>query len=217
MEVDKGHFADWVASELKRTGKNKSGLAKALGVDPSQITRLLAGERKLKADEIARVQGYFAVEREISAPQTIPEMDVRAGAGGGGVPVDAWAADGQGHMSPTDAVSNHWGIPLSFVRHELRSQPVNVRIVEVMGDSMLPTLGPGDRIMIDTAMRSPSPPGLFAVFDGFGVVVKRLELIPLTSPHRVRLISDNDKHQSYEVTIEEAHIIGRVICRISVM
>lgn len=38
-----------------------------------------------------------------------------------------------------------------------------------------------------------------------------------TDPHRILLISDNAHHKSYEMTIEEAQIIGRVSAVLSVM
>ncbi len=49
------------------------------------------------------------------------------------------------------------------------------------------------------------------VWDGLGVVVKR------TEPHRILLISDNVHHKSYEMTIGEAQIIGRISTILSVI
>ena len=43
---------DWIRSGLKRTGKTRSGLAKALGRSPSAVTDLLNGHRRLRADGI---------------------------------------------------------------------------------------------------------------------------------------------------------------------
>ena len=53
---------DWIRSGLKRTGKTRSGLAKALGRSPSAVTDLLNGHRRLRADEIATVSDYLGVE-----------------------------------------------------------------------------------------------------------------------------------------------------------
>lgn len=44
---------------LKRPGKTQKGLADAMGVDPAAISRLLAGDRQLKAHEIPKVQAYL--------------------------------------------------------------------------------------------------------------------------------------------------------------
>ena len=53
---------DWIRAELKRTGKTRSGLAKALGRSPSAVTNLLNGHRRLRADEIAIVAEYLGIE-----------------------------------------------------------------------------------------------------------------------------------------------------------
>ena len=50
-----------------------------------------------------------------------------------------------------------------------------------------------------------------AAMDGLGVVVKRLEHVMGTEPPRLRISSDNDRHQSYERTLDEVNIIGRVV------
>lgn len=77
---------------------------------------------------------------------------------------------------------------------------------------MEPTLEAGDRVMVDLSDRRPSPDGLFALWDGIGVVVKRLEHIPYSDPTRFRIISDNtERHNSYERNGDEINVIGRVI------
>ena len=63
------------------------------------------------------------------------------------------------------------------MRNELHVQPSAVRIIEILGDSMAPTLRSGDRVMVDESHRTPSPPGIYALHDGYGVIVKRIELI----------------------------------------
>jgi hypothetical protein len=49
------------------------------------------------------------------------------------------------------------------------------------------------------------------LWDGLGIVVKRLDYIPGSDPATVEIISDNTLHKRYERTVEEAHIIGRVV------
>lgn len=52
---------EWIREGLDRAGKTQRGLAKALGVEPPQISRLLAGTRRLKADEIVKIADYLEV------------------------------------------------------------------------------------------------------------------------------------------------------------
>jgi len=72
---------------------------------------------------------------------------------------------------------------------------------------------PGEKVMADVGDRSPSPPGIFVLWDGLGIVLKRVEYIPFSDPPTVRISSDNQRYEPYERTLEEAHILARVIGR----
>ena len=50
---------DWIRDGLAQPGKTQRGLAAALGVDPSAISRLLGGERQLRAAELPLVVAYL--------------------------------------------------------------------------------------------------------------------------------------------------------------
>lgn len=52
-------YRDWISTGLLKPGKSKGGLAKVLGVHQSQVTRLLDGERQLKAEEVPLVARYL--------------------------------------------------------------------------------------------------------------------------------------------------------------
>lgn len=57
--VMRAAYKDWVASGLLKKGKSKGGLAKVLGVHQSQITRLLDGDRQIKAEELPLIARYI--------------------------------------------------------------------------------------------------------------------------------------------------------------
>jgi len=98
----------------------------------------------------------------------------------------------------------------SWVRDKLRAAPSMLRVLQVEGDSMLPTLEDGDTVLVDMNQRSPTPPGIFVLHDGMGLVAKRLEHVPLSDPPRLRIISDNARYTPYECTAEEINVIGRI-------
>lgn len=222
MSERRKELATWLQDEFSRTGKKQTDLARALGKDPAAINRMLKteGGRKISADEMGIIREFFAQEPEREAegpvPNGIAELEVRPGMGAGGLTIEAFGQR-EGEHGALDAKRHSWGIPPRYVRDELRTRVEDVRIVEVLGDSMEPTLKTGDRIFIDTAHRIPSPPAVFAIWDGFSVVVKRLELVPRSDPPKVILISDNKSHGSYEVSLADAQIIGRVIAKVSLM
>jgi AcrR family transcriptional regulator len=141
----------------------------------------------------------------------IPEIDVRGGMGGGGVPIETVTMDADGNHTSGESVRGTWHLPSAYVQNELRIGTSAARIIEVVGDSMAPTLLAGDRVLIDTADQNPTPPGIFALFDGYGVIVKRLERVARGEPPSIRVISDNPHHGAYELSSDEVRIIGRVV------
>ena len=51
----------WIKEALKQPGRNQRGLALAMGIDPSGVSRLLTGARDLKASELKALVGYLGV------------------------------------------------------------------------------------------------------------------------------------------------------------
>ncbi|MBI1209264.1 MAG: peptidase S24 [Azospirillum sp.] len=129
----------------------------------------------------------------------IPELDVRASAGPGAI------IDGD-----VQAVAD-WFFSDPVIRHEFRARAADLRLLALDGDSMEPMLPSGSRIMIDVSKRVPSPPGVFVIWDGYGLVAKRLEHIPNTDPPTVVIKSVNPAYETYQRTAEEVNIVGRVI------
>jgi transcriptional regulator with XRE-family HTH domain len=140
----------------------------------------------------------------------VPELDTRAGLGGGGVPAREVRKDGR----HADALKPEgWVFPQSFIREQLHSSAPRLLVLETNGDSMAPTILSGDRLIVDTAHKAPTPDGLYAIRDSFEhIVVKRLQLIRSAKPTRVKIISDNPNHATEEVPLSELEIVGKVLC-----
>jgi transcriptional regulator with XRE-family HTH domain len=128
----------------------------------------------------------------------IAELDVRASAGAG-------------LLGENEKMIAEWQVPSGLLRSHSTAPPADLRIITVMGDSMEPTLQPGQRVLVDTGDRKPSPPGIFVVWDGLGLVIKRVQMVPHSEPPKVKITSDNAKYEGYERSLDEAYIQGRVI------
>jgi phage repressor protein C with HTH and peptisase S24 domain len=76
---------------------------------------------------------------------------------------------------------------------------------------MEPVLSSGDRILIDVSLTVPVPPGIFVIWDGMGLVAKRIEHVPHSEPPRVVLKSLNPEYDSYERLAEEIRVVGRAV------
>lgn len=66
-------FQDWIASGLLKKGKSKGGLAKALDLHQSQITRILDGRRQIKAEEVPTIAKYLDEPRP-----DVPQFEAEA-------------------------------------------------------------------------------------------------------------------------------------------
>lgn len=130
----------------------------------------------------------------------VPEYNVRVSAGGGF------------HIGD-ETIKDSWVFSRSYIENELHLPAAanGMVILEVMGDSMEPTLHSGDRVLVNMGDRRISQPGIFVLWDGDGTVVKRLEIVPDSDPPKLMRISDNPRHKTYEVLAEHANIIGRVV------
>ena len=201
--VDQSTLAHWERGKTKPSPEKVALMAPVLGVSEEW---LLYGRGRGPGMAEARGGARSADDRRDEVMQmsaafgsvAIDELDTRVGAGAGqliegGVKVGQW-------MMPRELMK------LATVAGEDR-----VKIVSVVGDSMAPTFNPTDRIMVDTSDRLPSPPGIFVVWDGLGLVVKRIEYIPHSDPATIRISSDNARYAAYERSLDEAHIQGRVI------
>lgn len=212
---------------LKKPGKSKKGLADALRIQPSGVTALLTAGRNgkprgVKASEVPIIRAYFASEEADDFSHTddpdyeprpidgILEIDTRAGLGGGGTQEGREVRHDGDHADPVKPES--WKFPTRFMREEIRASESQVIIIETDGDSMEPTIGSGERIIVHTGMRQPSPDGIFALRDTFGnIIAKRLQVLRKGDPPRVLIISDNKSHPTEEVGLDEISIVGRVL------
>lgn len=156
------------------------------------------------------VQIAVRAHRNQLAPGEIPERDVIGGMGEGG-DIAKVAVDGE----ILDGVRAWWRLPPEFIRYQLHARQADLDFIPVEGDSMEPTLTPGDRVLVNRGHTDPSPDGLYAIHNGIGVVVKRLEVVFGPGAPQIRVISDNQSHNSYTVPASDLRVIGRVICRVT--
>jgi len=181
------------------------------GVSP-QFAKPLAlalGVRRL--DLLSEIGAPISFEEiEDSAPASdkvagdalnVPEIDVSPQAGMGAI-----VSDIVEHQQPID----HWSFPRTLVSAFI-SDPSKLTIIRVAGDSMEPDYCAGDRILVDTGHTTPSPAGVYVLWDGLGVVLKRVEVVMGSEPKRIRIMSINPAYPAYELVLDDVRINGRVV------
>jgi phage repressor protein C with HTH and peptisase S24 domain len=120
------------------------------------------------------------------------------------------ASAGHGAVSDEEVALGHIGFDRDWLRRKV-SQLDIVSIIQVSGDSMLPTLRPGDDILVDRG------DGADQLRDGIYVLrmddmlsVKRIALTPQAGHVSIR--SDNPHYPDWDdIVLNTITIIGRVI------
>ena len=213
---NKAYLQQYLARGMPRvlSFQDSETLGKLLGCDPAA----------LRHAELPAPKPWKAKKRPPGAGAgmaTVPEMEVEAAAGPG-----AW---NDGFVLE----KARWRLPEGMVRHEGDAEPECLRILKVRGKSMEPELREGDRLVIDTARRVPAIGELFVLWDGDGLVVKRVEPVrepgggperdaghepgPEPDPPRLRLLSANPDYPPYTRRADDVHIVGRVLWKVTRM
>lgn len=115
-----------------------------------------------------------------------------------------------GDLATAEAVID-WGMPRHFVNRLLPFGAGKLRVIHQIGDAMTPTVQPGQALMVDIDDRTPDPPGLFAVYDGMSVTIRRLEYVPMSSPPMIRVMRDNERYSTQTVPLSDLRVCGRVV------
>lgn len=217
LNVSRGAVGNWERGK----GINRENLAAVAENYVVDFAWLATGRGKEPHATVAVVSAEAALAPE---GYRMPEVDARDGASDLGAQLREIVMRSGGIQISPDAVSAEWLLPWSFV-HSLGIRVAGVAwVVPIVGDSGYDpnnaeapgSLLPGDRVIVDTSDRRPSPEGPFVVWDGLGIGAKWAELLRGSAP-RVRLTSRNPRYRPAIVTLEEARIIGRIRGRISAM
>lgn len=130
----------------------------------------------------------------------IPEVAVEASAGPGAL-ADEFVTE-----------RARWFLPEGMIRYEGGAVPSAIRVLRVRGESMEPELSEGDRLLVDTARRVPETGEMFVLWDGNGLVVKRVEHVRADGgAPELRLKSANPDYDDYTCLAEDVHIVGKVL------
>lgn len=173
------------------------------------------GERlPLTADDLSTLGVSTLRPFSGEVPGSSPDIDTSAGAGPGGLPAPASLPHGEVIYS-ADAVRGEIFMPDYLLAEFTRAKAPRVHWIKVRGDSMEPTLLPGERIMVDTTDSAIGQGGVFVVRDPDGeIIVKRLRKLPAG---RIEVISDNPKQAPDSYQADEIAVIGRVVGRLARM
>lgn len=207
---------------MKTAKLTQGGLAEAVGITQPTINALLSGKSQGTKHLVAiaraldvtpdwlqtgrddnvlpakhRPAAASIIEIEGETYARLPMYDIRAQAGRGSLAYDG------------DPIG--WRVfDLNWIKTVSRASIEQLKVVEVSGDSMEPTLFKGDHVLIDLGNRAIAQHGLFVLRLDDSLMVKRVQKLFATAT--VRIISDNPKYAAEEISEEgRLEVIGRVV------
>ena len=191
-------------------GEDFAGLSRMLGRNAAYIQQYVRRgvPKRLKEEERRKLARYFAVSETVLGGPEEP------GGVAGLVSVKRHAVTvsaGPGAIVSEEQGKPNFGFDERWLKDLTATPPGQLSIVRVEGDSMSPTLSPGDDILVDlrdAAARVRD--GIYVLRVDDAVVVKRIALHPMGGTVTVQ--SDNPAYPDWpDFKITELNCIGRVI------
>lgn len=201
-------------------GDDYASLSRLIGRNPTYIQQFVKRgvPRRLSEDDRRKLAAHFGIaERLLGGPAEqlgravmarpthaaagdyvlIPQLDIGASAGTGAEP---------GAESPLAILA----FQSTWVRGVASGRPEALSVIQVEGDSMLPTLADGDNILVDADDRERLRDGIYVLRTDDALLVKRLSVNPATK--RLTIRSDNDAYPSWDdCDPGTVTVIGRVV------
>lgn len=194
--------SEWLKLQFKlNPTKTKSGLAESLGLEPPAISKILNGNRQIKAAEYAIMRRYFSlpVDGESATAPSKNSYLIK--------PLDKAGLEDNENTSD-------WVLPASLLSEHTESPPEQVKIYQIQERIMEPDFKHGEHVLVDKSQTEPSPPGVFIVSDGFGYLIRHCEFIPSSKPPQIKVSAKDTNFQSQILELEEFNVIGRVIAKL---
>jgi phage repressor protein C with HTH and peptisase S24 domain len=219
-EGDGGEVASRIR-EVVRSEGSKAALAAKTGIADRTIGYLLAGQdaklsqlRRIATATNTRLEWLAtghgpmkagategtgtALSRPTSGVVAVPRYDARAAAG------RAAPLDEEAPIIQRVEFSEAW------LRSKLRRNPAHLVLLEVVGDSMEPTIGEGDVLMLDRSVRDLTTGRIYVLDLGGELVVKRIQR---RATGALLILSDNTRYPPEEIAPADAplRVLGEVV------
>lgn len=201
-----GYFTLWLMSDsiAPEIGQVDVEIASAVRRwKQSQLTGQIEDHEYLyvrKEDIIAYWEETQACKKKVSGDLVhIPLYNVAAAAGNGNFVEHEQKVDDL-------AFKSEW------IRNSLKSNPKDLSLIHVDGNSMTPVLNPDDIILIDQSDNTAKRDGIYVIRINDSLLVKRLQHLPNSS---IKVISENQSYEPFTINLQDESndlgIIGRVV------
>lgn len=195
---------EWLKLQFRlRPDRNKAGLAEALGLGASAVSKILSGGRQIKAAEYVAMRRYFGLPVDGDRAARPADHYILA-------PLPAAGMKEKEAPLPEDS----WTMPARLLKPHTAAAPEQIRIFTVQEADMAPDFLPGEHVLVNLSDTMPSPPGVFIVSDGMGHIIRRCEYVPHSSPAMVKMSAASGKYDSHTLALKNAGQVGRLIAKL---
>ena len=170
------------------------------------------GEPEITEEEVMALGGLTAKpERAVKKPPSDAGFEFHGSMYGRIAAFNANASAGPGAINVDNPEPEYYHLfPLGWIRGLTHAPLSKLAIINVRGDSMVPTLLNGDQVLIDQTVTSVAGDGFYVLVMGNDLQVKRVSR-DLRSK-ALRVASDNPLAESWTgVSDEDVYILGRVL------
>ncbi len=215
---------------LVRGGKSLTEFAAGFGIHKNTLARYEKGESLPDAGFLAKLCDIYRVNpswiltgegpRSVGGEGNVTDS-VMAPSDAEGLDPDVYAyvplynvvaSGGAGSYSDGEEVVDALAFKREWIRSELRANPKDLVLVMMTGESMEPTLGKDDVLLVNRRLGGARSDGIYLLSTGDALLVKRLQFLP---DGALRVISDNQAYEPFTVHPSDDdtnfRIIGRVV------
>lgn len=185
-----------ILSDPTRSGSSRTfQMAQALHVEPAWLSDGLGPMRRNDT------------RAATTSARSAHVIEVPMSCTGGGMSLAGKA------VAEYEMLAGNLPIDRDWLRHELPelSNPSNLAIMPGYGDSMLGTYNDGDLLFVDRGVQDVKLDAVYAFRHDGGMYIKRIQRLPTGN---LKIISDNKKYESYEITKgkwRDFVMVGRVL------
>jgi len=188
---------DFLINFAEATGE---GFFHWLGLRVADSKSAGAAATKALLDAVSAAQDSLGIQPD-QAFVSLPLYDIKDAAN---------AASIDGHGRVTDEMLQ---FSTAWIKRELNADPADLFLILVDDESMVPTLRPGDTILLDRRTAKPDREGVYILRMNGVPLVKRLQILP---GEIVKVVSDNPAYETFTIRLsdindQEFAILGRVV------
>lgn len=184
----------------------QNDVAKMLGLSRAAIAQWEGDTTSPSIHTVAEVAKLLETSPQWLAfgISTAPQIIYREPEGSAAIKEAIWGD------SPADMTTGKsWSVPVEYLKTELNCLSTSGLVIwRVESPNMAPVYEYGDRVIIDTAARRPSPSGTFLIWDGIGPSLNEITIVPGKNGPLARISAKSG--ESYEVAADKLQVLGRV-------